>query len=55
MTALMDAARAVDIAQNHFDNASPEFIEAATYELTAAEQRLAAETHNLKSIGGKTL
>ena len=54
MTAILEAAQAVDIAQNHFNNASPEFIEAATYELTAAEQRLAAVTHNLK-IGGNTL
>lgn len=37
-----DALSAVEIARNHFNNAVPEYIDAAIHELICAEQRLNA-------------
>ncbi len=43
-----DAKQALDIAQNHFDNADTEFVDSAIYALRAAEARFDAVVVALK-------
>lgn len=47
---LHDAKQALDIAQNHFDFAEPEFIDSAVYSLTSAISRFDAVYSRLKKF-----
>lgn len=39
---LRDAMRELEVARNHFENCDPEFVDAAIFELNAAECRVDA-------------
>lgn len=43
MSDYMTALHEVEVARNHFENATPDYIDAAIHELLYAEQRLNAE------------
>lgn len=55
MTPYFEAVQALHIAENHFDNADPDFLDSAISELSAALSRVSAETLHYKKLnGGKT-
>lgn len=39
---LKDAMRELEVARNHFENCDPEFVDAAIFELCAAENKIRA-------------
>lgn len=43
-----EALGAYEVAQNHFENAAPDYIETAIFELAAAEKRIEAALRMLK-------
>lgn len=47
-----DALEALKTAENHFDNADPEYIDTAILELNAAQKRVAAVVSREKTNGG---